>query len=465
MRKIDHVVVVTLENRSFDSMLGRLYPKSEQFDGLDGTESNPWHKPDGSVEEVKVWNSAELTARAACIPSPDPGELFSDINEQIFGRGAALGAPAAMTGFVANYAAQPPLNGPADPRDVMHYFLPDQVPVISRLAKDFGVSDRWHASAPCETWPNRYFMHAGTAGGHVNNERAHFPYYRLPVAMPTIFRRLEARGYGWRVYFHDLPQAATMRDLWTTIPTHFCLFDAEFERHAKSGRLANYSFIEPRYFTSRRHQTVPNDQHPPHNMLYGEQLIAAVYNAVRNAPTWPRTLLVVTYDEHGGCFDHVPPPPAVSPGGPYPDGFAFDRYGVRVPAVIVSPYVPPGSIIRPRPRATGEPAFPFDHCSIQATLHRLFDLGAPLTSRVAAAPDLLNALSLPTPENHGPHRIDFEQLSPSAAEVERHHHLPRNRHQRNFRHPTLGFPATAARLTAHIRGLGARIAPPGWRRR
>jgi phospholipase C len=465
MRKIDHVVVVALENRSFDSMLGRLYPKSERFDGLDGTESNPWHKPDGSVEQVAVWNSRQLTARAASIPSPDPGELFSDISEQIFGRGAAPEGPATMTGFVDNYAAQPPQNGTPDPRDVMHYFLPDQVPVISRLAREFGVSDRWHASAPCETWPNRYFMHAGSGGGHVNNERGHFPYYRPPLALPTIFRRLDACGYSWRIYFHDLPQAATLVDLWAKIPTRFCLFEAEFERHAQSGRLAHYSFIEPRYFTSRRHQTVPNDQHPPHNILYGEQLIAAVYNAVRSAPTWPRTLLIVTYDEHGGCFDHVPPPPAVSPGGPYPDGFAFDRYGVRVPAVIVSPYVAPGSIIPPLARAESEPSFPFDHCSIQATLHRLFDLGPPLTPRVAAAPDLLNALSLAAPENHGPDRIDLEELSPTAVEVEMHHRLPRNRHQRNFRHPTLGLPAATARLTAHIRGFGARVTPPGWRRR
>jgi phospholipase C len=465
MRKIDHVVVVSLENRSFDSMLGRLYPQSEGFDGLDGSESNPWHKPDGSVEEVRVWNSRALSPRAASIPSPDPGELFSDISEQIFGRGAAPGAPATMTGFVDNYATQPPQNGRTHPRDVMHYFTPEQVPVLSHLAQAFGVCDRWHASAPCETWPNRYFMHAGTAGGHVNNERMHFPYYRRPVSMPTIFRRLERHGCSWRIYFHDLPQAATLTDLWTRIPSRFCLFEAEFERHAKSGRLAHYSFIEPRYFTSRRRQTVPNDQHPPHNMLYGEQLIAAVYNAVRGAPTWSRTLLIVTYDEHGGCFDHVPPPAAVSPGGHYPDGFRFDRYGVRVPAVIVSPYVPPGSVIRPPPRPAGEPAYPFDHCSIQATLHRLFDLGPPLTRRVATAPDLVDALSLSAPENRGPERIEFEPALPSSAEVEMHHRLPRNRHQRTFRHPSLGLPANAARFTAHIRGLGARAMPPPRQRR
>ena len=204
----------------------------------------------------------------------------------------------------------------------MHQYDPAHVPVISELAKAFGVSDRWHASAPCETWPNRYFLHAGTAGGYVNNERSHFP-YRWPRFLPTIFRRLDHRGYSWRVYFHDLPQAATLIDLWPKIPTRFCLYDAEFERHALSGRLPNYSFIEPRYYPSRWEQSLPNDQHPPHDVRHGDRLIASVYNAVRAAPTWERTLLIIVYDEHGGCFDHAPPPAAVPPGGPYPDGFRF----------------------------------------------------------------------------------------------------------------------------------------------
>ncbi len=455
MPKIEHVVVLALENRSFDSMLGRLYPKSESFDGLDGSETNPWHRPDGSVDEIGGWNSPQLTAHAASIPTQDPGEWFGDINEQIFGRDTTPGAPATMSGFVDNFMAQPEDDEPRKPREPMHYFLPRQVPVISQLAKEFGVSDRWHASAPCETWPNRYFMHCGTAGGRVNNRRQYFPY--LPAAMPTIFRRLSACGYRWRIYFHDMPQSAALVDLWAKIPTHFCLFDDEFEHHAAAGRLAAYSFIEPRYFPSRRHQTVPNDQHPPHNMLYGEQLIATVYNAVRNAPTWPRTLLIIVYDEHGGCFDHVPPPVAVPPGPPYPRGFRFDRYGVRVPAVIISPYIAPASVIRPAPRANGTVPYPFDHCSIQSTLHRLFDLGPPLTPRVDVAPDLLSALSLANPENDGPDHIKLAEMLPTRVEVAALHRRRRNRHQRAFYHPTLALPALAARLSGHVRGLGPRL--------
>jgi phospholipase C len=462
MRKIEHVVVLMLENRSFDSTLGRLYPKSERFDGLDGTESNPWHKQDGTEEQIRVWNSAQMGEEAACIPDPDPGELFEDMSLQIFGLGRVPGARPSMTGFVDSYMRQPADAVPTDPRAVMHYFTPAQVPVISELAKAFGVCDRWHASAPCETWPNRFFAHTGTAGGFVNNRRSRFP-YRWPRPMPTIFRRLDAGGHNWRIYFHDVPQAATLIDLWAKIPTRFCLFDPEFAQHSRSGRLASYSFIEPRYYPNRWLRKVPNDQHPPHNMLYGEQLIAATYNALRSAPTWNRTLLIVTYDEHGGCFDHMPPPAAVPPGGAYPDGFTFDRYGVRVPAVIISPYVVPGSIIRPPPRGDGTPYGPFEHASIIATLQSIFDLGPPLTSRVAAVPNLLGALALEQPENSGPTQLSVHPQRPSSAEAWAYARRRRNGLQHSLRDPLSGLPGAMARVIAHARRLGS--IRDGWRRR
>lgn len=462
--RIEHVVVLMLENRSFDCMLGRLYPKSGRFDGLDGTESNCWHKPDGSEEEFRVWNSPLIKPESACIPDPDPGELFTDMNMQIFGLNAADGAPPSMSGFVDNYVRQPRNDAPPDPAAVMHYFAPEQVPVLSRLARAFGVSDQWHASAPCETWANRFFAHCGTAGGHVNNRRPRFPHH-WPGTMPTIFRRLDARGHSWRIYFHDMPQAATLVDLWSKIPTRFCFFEAEFGRHVRGGRLANYSFIEPRYYANAWLKKAPNDQHPPHNTLYGEQLIAEVYNIIRGAPTWERTLLVITYDEHGGCFDHVPPPLATPPGGPYFDGFRFDRYGVRVPAVIVSPYVAPGSIVRPPPRPDGKPSRPFDHASILATLHDLFDLGPPLTPRVKAAPSLLSALTLDRPDNGGPESIAYDMRPPSAEEARKHALQPRNELQHGMQGLITGPPTAIARLIAHVRRLGAWIAPEDWRRR
>ena len=151
--------------------------------------------------------------------------------------------------------------------------------------------------------------HTGTGGGEVNNDAI-----PLPFLLPTVFRRLERRGASWNVYFHDLPQTAALADLWLRVPTHFRFFDPEFIDAAADGTLPSYSFIEPRYFTSRLLNHIPNDAHPPHNVAYAEQLIAAVYNAVRSGPGWDRTLLIVTFDEHGGCYDHVAPPAAVPIG-------------------------------------------------------------------------------------------------------------------------------------------------------
>jgi phospholipase C len=445
MSKIEHVVVLMLENRSFDNVLGRLYPKSEQFDGLAMDEWNPWHKEDGSVERVGVWSSD--TTDPPTLPKEDPGELFSDMEVQIYGLNRAV--QPTMNGFVDNYMRQSEPHGRPDPRSVMHIYRPEQLPATTLLARSFGVCDRWFASAPCETWPNRYFLHCGTAGGYVNNERSRFP-YRWPRLMPTIFRRLDRHGHPWKVYFHDLPQAATLVELWPKIPTHFRFFDPDFAVDAASGCLPSYSFIEPRYYSSIRRGALPNDQHPPHDLQDGEALVAAVYNTLRSAPTWSRTLLLILYDEHGGCYDHVPPPEAVSPGGRYPDGFRFDRFGVRIPAVIVSPLIPAGTVVRPIGR------YPFDHCSVQATLHQLFDLGKPLSPRVAAAPDVLSALTLSAPENAGPERIPVSPPSRGAAELRAYRRRPHNHHQSTLLSAGHIGPAALAHVAALVRSGGRR---------
>lgn len=178
-------------------------------------------------------------------------------------------------------------------------------------------------------------------------------------------------------------------------------FFGQFLADAHTGALPAYSFIEPQYFTDLLSSRIPNDQHPPHNVLYGERLIAAVYNAVRSSPCWKRALLIITYDEHGGCCDHVVPPPAVSPDGAIDkdDGFNFTTYGVRVPAVIVSPWIAPGSKVRPPQRDEGPP---FDHASIIKTVRELFSLGPQLTTRDNVAPSLVSALNLAAPNNDGP---------------------------------------------------------------
>ena len=380
LKQIDHFVVLMLDNRSFDNLFGRLYPAGPDFDGLSGQEENP----DGQGNLIRVWSDSAAT-EGLWLPTPDPGEHFADINEQLFGARAPNGEPA-MNGFVTNYARQ---TGSAA-RDIMHGFQPEQLPALSALAQAFAVCDHWFASAPCQTWPNRFFVHTGTAGGYENNSPTHFPYL-----MPTIFNALEGNTpEGWKIYFHDFPQALTLSRLWGHLD-RFARFD-QFLADARQGALPSYVFIEPRYFAD---QDWPNDMHPPHHIGYGDQLVAQVYQALRNSPCWASTLLLITFDEHGGCYDHVPPPSAPPPEAPRQDQvFAFDRFGVRVPTVVVSPYIKPGTVFRCD-------AQPYDHTSVIKTLRRRFGIAAPLTQRDARAPDLEQVLSLTAPSNPGPRDI------------------------------------------------------------
>lgn len=390
--KVEHIVVLMLENRSFDSMLGKLYAGEKPFDGLGGEETNPHF----GQADIKIWSNKDTDPQSMSVPTPDPGELWTDINMQLFGLDGKPGAQApSMTGFVNNYVRQPDVS---DPKAIMHYYDPAQVPVISELARKFAVCDQWFASAPCQTWPNRFFLHTGTAGGYENNSPAHFPYL-----MNTVFNKMNEVGKTWGIYYHDFPQTLTLSHLWPHLE-HFHFFD-DFKDDAKKGKLPSYAFIEPRYFPDVK---LPNDQHPPHNVGMGEELIAEVYNAVRSAPTWEKTLLIIIYDEHGGCYDHVPPPMAVPPDNSSPQPFGFDRYGVRVPALLVSPYIEPGTVLRAVQDGKlphNGPPYPYDHTSVIATLRKCFNLGGPLTNRDAVAPDLESALNLDAPRNDCPESV------------------------------------------------------------
>jgi phospholipase C len=446
--KIKHVVVLMLENRSFDSMLGRLYPDRPGFNGLTGAESNPHSS--GPASPIRVWNDTQIVPGTMTVPSPDPGEYFVDMTTQLFGLGqAASDKPPPMSGFVDNYVGQSK-EPPYPPTAVMHYFTPEQVPVISTLAKTYAVCDQWHASAPNQTWPNRFFVHCATAGGYVNNAPPQFPYM-----MSTIFDRISSQGIpnGWKVYFHDVPQSLTLARLWS----HRDCFRrfAEFADDAAKGRLPCYSFLEPRYFADLG-LGMPNDQHPPHDVVFAEQLIADVYNTLRTSPTWDSTLFVITYDEHGGCFDHAPPPLAVSPGDHrVHDDFAFDRYGVRVPAVIVSPYIRPGTILRAAPNGLPHqgPPYPYDHTSIIATLRTCFNLGGPLTARDAAAPDLDDVLTLNAPSNTGLATIDVPEYRPSQQDLQNAVGQRLTDMQKQLHHLAAVLPDPGDDVEAHIAKL------------
>lgn len=428
MAQIEHVVVLMMENRSFDSILGRLYSDGPDFNGVPKDACNTWEG-----KTYPVWTSpVPLSTDSAHIPKPDPKEDFVDMTDQIFGAGNKPPAPATMSGFAANYAK----TSTHRPGDAMHGFTPEQLPVLSTLARSFGVSDDWHASAPNQTWPNRFFLHSATAGGYVNNSLLRFH------TMKTVFNVLSDAKHSWGIYYHDFPQAAALTKIWLDLPTHLHLYDT-FLQQANEGTLPDYTFIEPHYFSEPWSRTMPDDQHPPHDVRYGERLIARTYDALRSGPKWKQTLFVILYDEHGGIYDHVPPPPAVPPGPPYHNEFHFNRYGVRVPAVLVSPWIPAGSIVR-RPKGS---KYPYDHTSVIKTLRKIFEIGGTaLTPRENAAPDFLDVLSLPEPTNDGPFHIPMPSISPSDPELNAAHQAPPNAHQLALAKLAANLPAGGAAL-------------------
>jgi phospholipase C len=272
-------------------------------------------------------------------------------------------------------------------------------------------------------------------------DNGNFP---IPFQAPSIFRLLSNQNVSWRVYFHDVPQSLLLGDIWLSAPLHYRFFD-QFIVDAQNGALPGYSFIEPRYFTDAFLRNIPNDEHPPHNVLFGEQLIARVYTALRQSPAWKNTLFIITFDEHGGCYDHMPPPAAVPPDNYRQDGFAFDRYGVRVPAVIVSPYIPAGLKLRAAPQGLplAGPPYPFDHTSILATLRTLFGLGPPLSAREAVAPNLLAALSLTVPDNDGPEFLSASPPSVSSDDAAARARLPPNHMQESLDRMARSLPVRA----------------------
>jgi phospholipase C len=380
-QNIEHIVVLMLENRSFDHMLGFMKRPDYPIDGLNGDEMNPTD-PEHPTDLVRV------SADAGDLLGPDPGHSFQDINIQLFNNPSGpppVGPP--NTGFVYSYSQQ---NGVTRliARNIMKCFDPRTIPVLTSLAMEFAVCDKWFSSVPAKTWPNRFFAHAATSKGYLDNSQ--FNNYD----MPTIFEKLTANGLTWRDYYDDFSQTWALQRLQTEeLRVNFRSM-SQFRADARNGTLPNYSFIEPKYFVSA------NDQHPPHSIAKGEELIAMVYNVIRSSPLWESTLLVITHDEHGGTYDHVQPLRATPPDS-HTARFAFDRYGVRVPAVLISPFIPPRTIV----------TTVFDHTSILATLNRVFGLGAPLTARDRDANHFSDVPSLPhartdTPRSVGSRALD-----------------------------------------------------------
>ncbi|WP_423184677.1 alkaline phosphatase family protein [Arthrobacter sp. NyZ413] len=395
---VEHIVVLMLENRSFDHMLGFLYadagnvsPQGHSFDGLDGTESCPGS--DG--KPVTVYRLTPSTPNVYFMPGADPGEGYQATNDQLFGHPAApaTGAIAPMTGFVTNYAKAIKDNLAKGwhvvPRTaesmIMGCYTPDTLPVLSALARGFAVCDAWFCSAPTMTMPNRAFTCAGTSQGNLDDKSKRF-------TVPSIFGQLTNHGIPWKIY-GETASPLTKLDFDDTrhAPASNFGYFKDFQADAKAGRLPAYSFLEPAW------SAAGNSQHPNYNVALGEQLLLDTYRAVRDGADWDSTLLVITYDEHGGCYDHVAPPWGATPpdGSPGEFGFDFTRFGPRVPTVLISPLIPPGTVFR------ADGPVPLDHTSILATVEHRWGL-PPLTRRDAAAPDVGAVLTLSAPRTDDP---------------------------------------------------------------
>jgi len=416
MDRIEHVVVVMMENRSFDNLLGFLYEKegnkaphvipedsSPDFEGLvNGKNCNTFL---GSYQH-KICASQPTTtgpgqSNPFMVPNPDPGESFANMTFQVYGKsdgGCDMGT-GNMSGFLQDYAS---VAGAPVAWQIMQSYSNEQVGVISQLAKRFAVSDHWYASAPCQTWPNRGFVHTGSSDGYINND------YYEPYDITTIFNVMEHQGISWGVY-SDIPVAFLSLTYIQFLPKlvfhlgHFQLFPIFESLCAASAgakdhdKLPSYSFLEPRF--AKMELGHPNDYHPPHNVCRGEQFLAKVYNAVKNSPYRDKILLVITFDEHGGCYDHKAPPihaEAPVPGSVSRDGtFNYCRFGVRIPTILVSSYVQPGTVFR----APGDT--PYDHTSILATLRDWKQMDKdpkhPFlpSPRIQKAPTLDQVLTLP----------------------------------------------------------------------
>ncbi len=366
-------------------------------------------------------------------PNPDSGEEWYHTNTQLFGAldeqnrfklGEQVSEPwnappqarrRRWTGSSPTTSARSPLRSGRQPTydeysQIMTGYTPEQLPVLSGIAREFGVFDHWFSEVPSQTFMNRSFWTAATSSGLVVNSPVS-KWFTTNTA-ETIFERLEQHGKTWKIYvmepmpvsFHGMIHFSRLKD---RLATHVVPF-SEFERDAAAGTLPDFSLIEPNMIAGH------GDYHPafgrsmgtsidvstadpPSSLLGGEAFLERIFNAYRSGTSesgsnvW-NTSLLIGWDEPGGTYDHVPPGPVPPPDPDAPAGefgFRFDRSGYRVPAILVSPWVPQGSVFNDEYR----------HTSLIATLRKCWSLGEALTERDAAARTFDDLFTLDEPRD------------------------------------------------------------------
>lgn len=349
---IETVVFVMMENRSFDHYFGSLsLVEGRAVDGLVPGLSNPG-------VEGEILSPFRLASR--CIADPPHG--WSSSREQVNG--------GANDGFVREYHETLADEGfPLErARDVMGYHDRAQLPLFYTLADEFTLCDKWFCSVLGPTWPNRMYLHSAQSNGRTNNA---FPEdLTTGFTWPTIWDRLSDAGIEWATYFGDL----SFLLLWRRLHGDRLRGIEQFVDDALAGRLPTVCHVEPTFFGE-----ASNDDHPPQDFMRGQAFLSTVINAVAQGPHWPKSLILITYDEHGGFYDHVPPPTVEDERASQ----GFDQLGVRVPGLVISPYTRRGYVSSTLT----------EHSSVPAFIEWLFGL-EPLTVRDANASFFLDSFDL-----------------------------------------------------------------------
>jgi len=380
---IDHVVVLMQENRSFDSYFGELHFEGQpRSTPLPPESSNP-NPTNEDAPPIKVFHKTALCEVA------DVNHSWTGTHQEIdSGR---------MDGFTAaNAIATDPTGSRA-----MGFYDKRELPFYYALFSQFAMGDRYFASVPGPTFPNREYLLAATSFGHIRND---LPAAGLPGR--SIFNLLDEAHVSWKIYFQDLPAGFLFAYVRQHAAGH-AVPVSQYFTDAAAGQLPQVSFVDPMFTGSNN---VESDEHPPANVQVGEQFTASVISGLFKSPQWGSSALFLTYDEHGGFFDHVAPPRAPVPDniapmlGPGDVDATFDRYGVRVPAVVVSPFAK-RHFVSHRVH---------DHTSILRFIERRFGLPA-LTQRDAHANPMLEFFDFEHPSFARPPVLPAAPLDPVGA--------------------------------------------------
>jgi phospholipase C len=382
--QIEHILVLMMENHSYDNYLGMLGRARGKTPRGDGFTVNGQFQPTNSSPYANGKRQVAFHMPTTCQLDGKPSQEWTASHEQYAG--------GANSGFVKSPS------GPV----AMGYWDASDLPFYYSLASTFPIADRWFCSLLGQTIPNRRFLLAATSAGMVDD----LPFTALAAPNGTIFDRLDHYGISWRDYYHTTsnPTAGVWPKDTAASSPNVVSVDAFFTDCATGG-LPSFAIIDPHFGTQ--------SEEDPQDVATGEAFAAQVINALMESPSWSKTLLVWTYDEHGGYYDHVPPPAAIAPDAiapvvpagakPY-DGFA--RYGFRVPAAVVSPYAKRNYVSH----------VVYDHTSVLAMVERKWNLPA-LTKRDANAHDLLDFLSLKSPGFVEPPLLARPALTPAACET------------------------------------------------